>query len=316
MSPPNLPHATRTLPYGEAAIGEAAALIATGGCVAVPTETVYGLAADATNRDAVAGIYAAKGRPSFNPLIVHVADRQAAERIAQFDRDARALADAFWPGPLTLVLPVRPDALIAGLVTAGLDTIAIRVPQHRAMQALLAATGKPLAAPSANASGAISPTRAAHVAASLNGRIPLILDDGPTSGGIESTIVALGGTPRLLRPGPIPPQAIEREIGRWLAGGSDAIEAPGQLASHYAPAKPVRLDATERCADEWLIGFGAIAGNDTLSASGDLVEAAANLFDALHHADDSDCPAIAVAPVPDEGIGIAINDRLRRAAHR
>lgn len=316
MTAPNPPPATRTLPYGEEAIAEAAALIAAGACVAVPTETVYGLAADATNREAVAGIYAAKGRPSFNPLIVHVADRQAAERIAQFDRDARALADAFWPGPLTLVLPLRPDAQIAGLVTAGLDTVAIRVPQHRAMQALLAATGKPLAAPSANASGTISPTRAAHVAASLDGRIPLIVDDGPTSGGIESTIVALGDSPRLLRPGPIPAETIEREIGRWLAGATEAIEAPGQLASHYAPAKPLRLDATERRADEWLIGFGTIAGDDTLSATGDLIEAASRLFDALHRADASDRAAIAVAPVPADGIGIAINDRLRRAAHR
>ncbi|WP_423604576.1 L-threonylcarbamoyladenylate synthase [Sphingomonas sp. MS122] len=316
MAVPNPPLETRTLPYGEAAIAEAAALIAAGGCVAVPTETVYGLAADATNREAVAGIYAAKGRPSFNPLIVHVADRQAAERIAVFDRDARALADAFWPGPLTLVLPLRPDAAIAGLVTAGLDTVALRVPQHRAMQALLTASGKPLAAPSANASGTISPTRASHVAASLHGRIALIVDDGPTSGGIESTIVALGSNPRLLRPGPIPAEAIEREIGRWLSGGSEAIEAPGQLASHYAPAKPVRLDATERCADEWLIGFGPVTGDDTLSARGDLVEAAANLFDSLHRADASGCAAIAVAPVPDKGIGIAINDRLRRAAHR
>lgn len=316
MAVPNPLIETVTLPYGEAAVARAAGVIDGGGCVAVPTETVYGLAADATNRDAVAGIYAAKGRPSFNPLIVHVANRQAAERIAQFDRGARALADAFWPGPLTLVLPLRADAGIAGLVTAGLDTIAIRVPQHRAMQALLAACGKPLAAPSANASGTISPTRAAHVAASLAGRIPLIIDDGPTSGGIESTIVALGGTPRLLRPGPIPAEAIEREIGRWLSGGSEAIEAPGQLASHYAPAKPVRLDATGRRADEWLIGFGAVAGDDTLSASGDLIEAAAKLFDALHRADASDSAAIAVAPIPDTGIGIAINDRLRRAAHR
>lgn len=316
MTAPNPAQATRTLPYGEAAIEEAAAVIAAGGCVAVPTETVYGLAADATNRDAVAGIYAAKGRPSFNPLIVHVQNRQAAEPIARFDRDARALADAFWPGPLTLVLPLRPGGGIAGLVTAGLDTVAIRVPRHRAMQALLAACRKPLAAPSANASGTISPTRAAHVAVSLDGRIPLIVDDGPTSGGIESTIVALGDNPRLLRPGPIPAEAIEREIGRWLAGGSEAIEAPGQLASHYAPAKPLRLDATERSAGEWLIGFGSVTGDDTLSAKGDLVEAAARLFDALHRADASDRTAIAVAPVPEEGIGIAINDRLRRAAHR
>ncbi|MDR6853086.1 L-threonylcarbamoyladenylate synthase [Sphingomonas sp. BE123] len=312
MTTPN----PRILPYGEAAIAEAAAIIAGGGCVATPTETVYGLAADATNADAVAGIYAAKGRPSFNPLIVHVADRRAAEAIAMFDRDARALADAFWPGPLTLVLPLRPDAPIAGLVTAGLSTVAIRVPQHRAMQALLAATGTPLAAPSANASGTISPTRAAHVAASLAGRIPLVIDDGATSGGIESTIVAVGAQPRLLRPGPVSAAEIEREIGRWLGGAGDAIEAPGQLASHYAPRKPLRLDATEAREGEWLIGFGAVGGDDTLSAAGDLTEAAARLFDALHRADASDRAAIAVATVPEDGIGLAINDRLKRAATR
>ncbi len=312
MTAPN----PRILPYGEAAIAEAAAIIAAGGCVATPTETVYGLAADATNADAVAGIYAAKGRPSFNPLIVHVADRRAAETIAMFDRDARALADAFWPGPLTLVLPLRPDAPIAGLVTAGLSTVAIRVPQHRAMQALLAASGKPLAAPSANASGSISPTRAAHVATSLGDRIPLIIDDGATSGGIESTIVAVGPQPRLLRPGPVSAEAIEREIGRWLAGAGAAIEAPGQLASHYAPRKPLRLNATEVRDGEWLIGFGAVGGDDTLSATGDLTEAAARLFDALHRADASDRAAIAVAAVPEDGIGLAINDRLKRAATR
>ncbi|MEG3153220.1 L-threonylcarbamoyladenylate synthase, partial [Sphingomonas sp. ZT3P38] len=221
-----------------------------------------------------------------------------------------------WPGPLTLVLPNRPGAAIAGLVTAGLKTAAIRVPQHRAMQALLAATGVPLAAPSANASGSISPTRAAHVAASLGGRIPLIVDDGPTSGGIESTIVALGGTARLLRPGPIAAEAIEREIGRWLSAAGDAVEAPGQLASHYAPSKPLRLDAIDAREGEWLIGFGDIAGDDTLSASGDLSEAAARLFDALHRADATDRATIAVAPIPELGLGIAITDRLRRAAHR
>ncbi|WP_066660899.1 MULTISPECIES: L-threonylcarbamoyladenylate synthase [unclassified Sphingomonas] len=312
MTAPN----PRILPYGEAAIAEAAAIIAAGGCVATPTETVYGLAADATDAEAVAGIYAAKGRPSFNPLIVHVADRRAAEAIAMFDRDARALADAFWPGPLTLVLPLRPDAPIAGLVTAGLSTVAIRVPQHRAMQALLTATGKPLAAPSANASGSISPTRAAHVAASLAGRIPLIIDDGATSGGIESTIVAVGPQPRLLRPGPVSAAEIEREIGRWLAGAGEAIEAPGQLASHYAPHKPLRLNATQAREGEWLIGFGAVAGDDSLSATGDLTEAAARLFDALHRADASDRTAIAVAAVPEDGIGLAINDRLKRAATR
>ena len=295
--------------YGTAAIAEAAAEIARGGIVAVPTETVYGLAADATDSRAVARIYAAKGRPSFNPLIVHVPDLAAAERIAIFDDVARALAANWWPGPLTLVLPARPDAGIAALVTAGLDTIALRVPAHRAMRALLAATGKPLAAPSANASNSISPTRAEHVAASLGERVPLIVDDGACPAGLESTIVMQG---RILRPGPISSE----QLGLPLAEAAGKVTAPGQLATHYAPAKPLRLDATGAEAGEWLIGFGAVEGDDTLSASGDLVEAAARLFDALHRADASKPGRIAVAPVPDAGIGAAINDRLRRAAHR
>ncbi|KRC81095.1 L-threonylcarbamoyladenylate synthase [Sphingomonas sp. Root241] len=320
MSPTN----PRILPYGAAAIAEAAAVIRAGGCVAMPTETVYGLAADATDSRAVAGIYEAKGRPSFNPLIVHVPDLAAAERIAVFDEAAHDLATRFWPGPLTLVLPLREDAGIAALVTAGLDTIAIRVPDHRAMQALLAAAGVPLAAPSANASGSISPTRAAHVAASLAGRIPLVIDDGATPAGVESTIVRGN---RVLRPGPLSqadlfrgegrgPVTMQPETGpRPSPGSSEGVTAPGQLASHYAPGKLLRLDATERRDGEWLIGFGAIAGDDTLSASGDLIEAAANLFDALHRADAGPAAAIAVAPIPETGIGIAINDRLRRAAH-
>ncbi len=295
-----------------AAVEEAADLIRAGGIVAVPTETVYGLAADARDSAAVARIYAAKGRPSFNPLIVHVPDLAAAERIAVLDADARALAARFWPGPLTLVLPVRADAGIASLVTAGLDTIAIRVPAHRAMQALLAASGAPLAAPSANASNAISPTRAAHVAASLGGAVPLILDDGATAAGVESTIVA-GRT--ILRPGPVTAEML-REVLPVAAGTTAHVSAPGQLATHYAPRKPLRLMAVTREAGEWLIGFGAVEGDDTLSATGDLEEAAARLFDALHRADASDRDAIAVAPVPDTGIGVAINDRLRRAAHR
>ena len=307
MADPN----PRTLPYGMAAIAEAALRIGRGECVAVPTETVYGLAADAGNAAAVAGIYAAKGRPSFNPLIVHVADQAAAEALAVFDDDARALAARFWPGPLTLVLPLRGDAGIASLVTAGLATIAIRVPRHRAMQALLAACGRPLAAPSANASNGISPTRAAHVASSLGNRVPLILDDGPTEAGLESTIVA-GRT--ILRPGPI----VAADLPFAVVPRTDdaAITAPGQLATHYAPRKPLRLDATTAAAGEWLIGFGAVAGDDTLSARGDLREAAARLFDALHRADASDRDGIAVAPVPQEGLGEAINDRLGRAAHR
>lgn len=298
--------------FGEAAIAEAAALIRAGGIVAVPTETVYGLAADARDAAAVAGIYAAKGRPSFNPLIVHVADLAAAERIAQFDDDARTVAARFWPGPLTLVLPLQADAGIASLVTAGLDTIAIRVPAHRAMQALIAASAAPLAAPSANASNAISPTRAEHVAASLGARVPLIIDAGATAAGVESTILA-GRT--ILRPGPITAEMLA-EVLPVAPGTTAHVSAPGQLATHYAPAKPMRLDARAAQADEWLIGFGAVAGDDTLSARGDVVEAAARLFDALHRADASSAGRIAVAPVPERGIGVAINDRLRRAAYR
>ncbi len=307
--------ATRCRAYDAAALAEAARLIAEGQPVAVATETVYGLAADATNPRAVAAIYAAKGRPSFNPLIVHVASLPAAEALADFDAGARALAEAFWPGPLTLVLPARRGSGIASLVTAGLPTIAIRVPAHRAIQGLIEASGKPLAAPSANASGGISPTRAAHVLMSLEGRIPLVLDDGPCPEGLESTIVLTGPTPSLLRPGPISAAAIAAVIGQPLANAVGGIIAPGQLASHYAPAKPLRLDATDAAADEWLIGFGRVTGDDTLSATGDLTEAAASLFDTLHGADASAKPKIAVAPVPDEGLGAAINDRLARAAH-
>ena len=298
---------TRVLPYTDEGIAEAARLILAGEPVAVPTETVYGLAADATNAEGVARIYEAKGRPSFNPLIVHVPDLEAAERIGEFSEGARALAHEHWPGPLTLVVPLRPDAGIASIVTAGLTTIGLRVPAHPAMQALLRATKRPLAAPSANASGSISPTRAEHVLRSLGGRIPLILDGGATQRGIESTIVAATGGPlRLLRRGPI-------EVQAQPASGA-SIEAPGQLASHYAPSKPLRLDALEATDGEYLIGFGFIAGDVSLSPSGDLVEAAARLFDLLHQADAAPQPRIAVAPVPDEGLGAAINDRLRRAA--
>jgi L-threonylcarbamoyladenylate synthase len=298
---------TRVLPYGPEAIAEAARLIAAGKIVAMPTETVYGLAADATNGEAVARIYEAKGRPAFNPLIVHVADLRQASEIAEFSAEARALAEAHWPGPLTLVLPLRPGAPIASLVTAGLATIAIRSPAHPAMRDLLDTVGRPLAAPSANASGRISPTRAGHVLASLGGRIPLIVDAGPTAHGLESTIVALtGAPPRLLRPGPI-------DLGLRMDDGG-GIEAPGQLRSHYAPSKPVRLDAVERRRDEWLIGFGTVKGDATLSASGNFVEAAANLFERLHEAEAAAEPFIAVAPIPDAGLGAAINDRLRRAA--
>ena len=299
---------TRVLAFDAEAIAEAGRLIAAGQPVAVPTETVYGLAADATNAEAVARIYQAKGRPSFNPLIVHVPDLQTAATIGALNDKALALAEMHWPGPLTLVVPLRPSCGIAPIVTAGLPTVALRVPAHPAMQALLRATGKPLAAPSANASGTISPSRAEHVAKTLGGRIPLIIDAGATERGIESTIVAsTGETLRLLRPGPVEVQA-ER-------GHGTHIEAPGQLASHYAPAKPLRLDARDAGPDEFLIGFGFLSGDASLSPSGDLVEAAARLFDLLHEADASSKPRIAVASLPDQGLGSAIMDRLRRAAH-
>ena len=299
---------TRILPFSDAAIAEAAILIAEDGIVAVPTETVYGLAGDATSDRAVAAIYAAKGRPGFNPLIVHVRDLEHAREIGVFDAESTALANAYWPGPLTLVLPIRPDAGLATGVTAGLPTVALRAPAHRAMQALLRATGKPLAAPSANASGGISPTRAEHVLRSLDGRISLVIDDGATTGGIESTIVAVSdGQVRLLRPGPV---VIDGAAG----DNSSKIEAPGQLAAHYAPSKPLRIDATTADLDEWHIGFGTIPGDVTLSATGSLAEAASHLFDLIHRADANDRPRIAVAPIPSTGIGIAINDRLRRAA--
>ena len=298
---------TRVITYCPEAIAEAARLIGEGLPVAVPTETVYGLAADATRGEAVARIYEAKGRPAFNPLIVHVLDIGQAESVAGFDPQARALAERHWPGPLTMVLTLRPGSPVASLVTAGLPTVAIRAPAHPAMRDLLAASGRPLAAPSANASGRISPTRAEHVLASLGGRIPLIVDGGPTGHGLESTIVAVAdGRLRLLRPGPI-------DLG-LEADRRGGVEAPGQLESHYAPARPLRLDATEAATDEWLIGFGEVPGDASLSRSGDLVEAAAGLFDRLHEAERQHRPRIAIAPIPDRGIGRAINDRLRRAA--
>jgi len=308
VAPQNQAFETEVLPYGPDAIARAAALIGDGHPVAVPTETVYGLAADAANAEAVARIYEAKGRPGFNPLIVHVLDLETAERLGVFSEAARAAAKRWWPGALTLVVPLREGAVVAHAVTAGLPTIALRCPASPAVQALLRASGRPLAAPSANASGGISPTTADHVLASLGGRIALIIDGGPTALGLESTIVAFtGGDARLLRPGPIAFDAVAVPDGA-------RIEAPGQLASHYAPSKPLRLDATGADEDEWLIGFGAVRGNVTLSAAGDLDEAAANLFAALHQADRQDRPRIAVAPISDEGVGKAINDRLRRAA--
>ncbi len=308
---------TRVVPFGDEALAEAARLIRAGEPVAVPTETVYGLAADATNPEAVARIYAAKGRPSFNPLIVHVESLAEAERLGIFSGPARALAEAFWPGPLTLVVPVREDSGLAAAVTSGLPTVALRCPAHPAIRALLAAAGRPLAAPSANSSGSISPTRAGHVLAGLGGNIPMILDGGPAERGLESTIVAVeADRVRLLRPGPIGFD----EIAAFASGtsarasGDGRIEAPGQMRSHYAPAKPLRLNVAVPRPDEWLIGFGPVECDDNLSPSGNLEEAAARLFDALHRADAQDRAGIAVAPIPEQGIGLAINDRLQRAA--
>jgi len=299
-----------------AALAEAADLLRAGALVAVPTETVYGLAARADSDAAVAAIYRAKGRPDFNPLIVHVSGVEQAEALALLDERARSLAERFWPGALTMVLPLRENAALAAAVTAGLPTVALRCPAHPVMQALLRETGLPLAAPSANRSGAVSPTCADHVAASLGGKVHLILDGGACAAGIESTIVALrsDGTWQVLRPGPIGEAELAQVLGQPAVTTDAGIEAPGQLASHYAPGKPVRLNADVAQPDEFLIGFGAIAGDMCLSASGDLAEAAARLYAALHAAAASASPRVAVASVPDEGMGRAINDRLRRAA--
>jgi L-threonylcarbamoyladenylate synthase len=301
-----------------AAITAAADLLRGGQIVAIPTETVYGLAADASNADAVAKIYAAKGRPDFNPLIVHVPDKAAAERLAVFDVLADRLAAAFWPGPMTLVLPLRDEALVTKAVTAGLPTIAIRCPAHSVMRAVLAKSGLNLAAPSANKSGAISPTTADHVHVSLGSAVPLILDGGACTAGLESTIIAIRESGwEILRPGPVTLEEITAIAGSApIDTAGDRIEAPGQLASHYAPTKPLRLNAERAQPGEWLIGFGALGGDDNLSASSDLAQAAARLFDALHRADASHAKSIAVAQIPNDGIGVAINDRLARAAAR
>jgi L-threonylcarbamoyladenylate synthase len=314
---------TRVLKAEKAAIDTASACLAAGGLVAFPTETVYGLGADARNGEAVARVYAAKGRPAFNPLIAHVADAAAAAGLAVFDADAEKLAAAFWPGPLTLVLPKRPDCPVAALALAGLDSVALRVPSHPTARALLKAFGGPVVAPSANRSGHVSPTGAAHVLADLRGRIDLILDDGPCPVGVESTIVACLGKPTLLRPGGLAREDIERVLGHALAmPAADETDnvplAPGMLASHYAPKAKVRLDATEPRAGEALLAFGpapAFSGVTlNLSPRGDLIEAAANLFSHLRALDASGATSIAVMPVPHEGLGEAINDRLQRAA--
>jgi L-threonylcarbamoyladenylate synthase len=328
-NPVNVGLTTLIWPANAAAVAAAADCLASGGLVAFPTETVYGLGADATNPDAVARLYQAKGRPSFNPLIAHVGDLQAAQRIARFDATAIALAEAFWPGPLTLVLPKTKDCPVADLATAGLDTIAIRVPAHPVARAILHAFGGPIVAPSANLSGHVSPTTAAHVQSDLEGRIDLIVDGGTVAVGVESTIVGCFGEPMLLRPGGLPREEIERMLGRTLVqppddSNNDSAQplAPGMLASHYAPRTPVRLNVDRIEAGEALLAFGPgqVPGVDAstivmnLSARGDLAEAAANLFGYLRALDTKGARTIAVMPVPHHGLGEAINDRLRRAA--
>ncbi|AWD22178.1 L-threonylcarbamoyladenylate synthase [Fuscovulum blasticum] len=310
---------TKTLAATDAGILQAANLLRSGRLVAFPTETVYGLGGDARQDETVARIFAAKGRPRFNPLIVHVPSLAAAERVAVFDARARAVATAFWPGPLTLVLPQRSGAGLSPLVTADLPTVAVRVPAHPVARALLEAFGGPLAAPSANPSGRVSPTRAAHVLAGLSGQIAAVLDGGACVVGVESTILGLDGdSPRLLRPGGLPLEALEAALGQQVTSGGSAAKpnAPGQLASHYAPAAAVRLNAHAAETGEILVGFGPVRGDLTLSAAGDLVEAAAALFHLLREADALAGPGgrIAFAPVPETGLGRAINDRLRRAA--
>ena len=313
--------ATPMLPANRDAIAAAARVLADGGLVAFPTETVYGLGADATNGAAVARLYAAKGRPRFNPLIAHVAEARAALALARFSDDARLLAGVFWPGPLTLVLPKAEGCPVSDLATAGLDSIAVRVPDHTIARDLLKAFGKPVVAPSANQSGHVSPTLAEHVRADLAGRIDLIVDGGPASVGVESTIVSCLGAPTLLRPGGVPRDVIERVLGHPLviadAPSDDAPLAPGMLASHYAPKSTLRLNAIDARPGEALLAFGTDAPHApttlNLSPSGDLIEAAANLFHHLRTLDAAGA-AIAVMPIPDEGLGEAINDRLARAA--
>jgi L-threonylcarbamoyladenylate synthase len=320
---------TLVLPAGEAAVAAAARVLGEGGLVAFPTETVYGLGADATNAGAVARLYEAKGRPAFNPLIAHVGDLDAARRIGRFDAAALLLAEAFWPGPLTLVLPKSADCAVADLATAGLDTVAIRIPEHRIARDILRAFGRPVVAPSANLSGHVSPTLAAHVLGDLDGRIDLIVDGGAVAVGVESTIVGIFDAPVLLRPGGLPRADIERVLGHTLVqppadadGDSGQPLAPGMLASHYAPRTKVRLNADRIEPGEALLAFGlgAISGIDeaaavmNLSERGDLDEAAANLFGHLRALDTRAARAIAVMPIPEDGLGEAINDRLRRAA--
>jgi len=297
-------------------IARAAAFLSAGRCVGFPTETVYGLGADATSDRAVAAIFEAKDRPRFNPLIVHLPDPGAVAALCDMPEAAERLAAAFWPGALTLVLPLRSGAGISPLVTAGLETLAVRVPDHAVARELLRAVGRPVAAPSANPSGRLSPTTAAHVLAGLDGRIAAVLDGGPCGVGVESTIVGFDPGPVLLRPGGLPREALEACLGGTLGEvmpGRRPV-APGQLVSHYAPRGALRMEATVAREGEVLVGFGAVAGAVSLSAAGDLVEAAAALFPVLHRLDAAGVERIAVAPIPETGLGLAINDRLRRAA--
>ena len=315
---------TRLAAASPGSIAAAAACLRGGGLIAMPTETVYGLAADATSDAAVAAIYAAKERPAINPLIAHVLDVETAREHAAFSPEAERLGRAFWPGPLTLVLPIAATCRVSLLARAGLDTVALRSPAHETARALIEAAGVPLAAPSANRSGRVSPTTAAHVVADLDGRVDWILDGGPCRYGLESTIVEIvAGGPRLLRPGAIAREAIESALGSPIesAGGSQtAPSAPGQLHSHYAPAADLRLGAAEARADEAALDFGgllkesAVGARLDLSPTGDLVEAAAHLFAYLRELDERGPARIAVAPIPAHGLGAAINDRLRRAA--
>ncbi len=308
-----------------ASITRAAQLLQDGSLVAFPTETVYGLGGDATNERAVAAIFEAKGRPQFNPLISHVLGADDAKRFVEWNKTADRLAARFWPGPLTFVLPRAKGSPIALLATAGLDTVAIRAPSHPVAQALIRAAGRPIAAPSANRSGAVSPTTAEHVAESLGARVPLIIDGGPCLVGVESTVIDLSGNrATLLRPGGATREAIEAVIGPIavsdaLPSGDSARKSPGQLESHYAPARPVRLEATSVGADEGLLAFGPapLPGamlTSNLSPTGDLAEAAANLFAQMRALDRPGIGRIAVMPIPQTGLGLAINDRLRRAA--
>ncbi|WP_407494677.1 L-threonylcarbamoyladenylate synthase [Pseudooceanicola sp. MF1-13] len=308
---------TEVIKPDSSGLARAAAILDDGGLVGMPTETVYGLAGDAANDRAVAAIYQAKGRPSFNPLIVHVADVDQISPLGHLSDSAKRLADAFWPGPLTLVLPLRDDAPVSALVTAGLPTLAVRVPGHPVSRALLQTFGRGVAAPSANPSGRVSPVSAAHVIAGLDGRIDAVLDGGECSVGLESTIVGFAdASPMILREGGVPAEALAEVLGRPLAVREEAgaITAPGQMASHYAPVGRVRINVTQPEPEETFVGFGPVECDLNLSENADLAEAAANLFRHFHQLDAMGATRIAVAPVPDEGLGRAINDRLRRAA--